>query len=89
MSILNAKKFLKAYLEQYEIEERLNNRLKTGMTRLERLKLLKEYERLGKRQNVLRHKISEEEFDDVLGDTLCMFYEDFMSGDFNETYFEI
>ncbi len=86
MSILSAKKFKEAYLKQYEVEVKLNNRIATNMSRFEREKLVKDYKTLGKRQNALKSKINKSEFEEILEDTLCHDYDTFKDGDFDEEY---
>ena len=74
----NTRKFREVYDRQFQIEELLELRLKNGMTQWEREDLIKEYKGLGKRMTVLSQKISEEQFDEYLQDTLCMEYDLFL-----------
>ena len=72
MSLLNAKKFLTTYTRQQEIREELDNGEARGYD-LENL--LKEFKKTGKRMTTLLSKISEEEYTEILEDTLCSDYE--------------
>ena len=77
MSKLNANKFLKAYLEQYEVECKLGARIENNMPTWERNELMKEYKKLSKRMNTLIAKIDEDTFNEFLSDTLCSDYEEY------------
>jgi hypothetical protein len=81
----NTIKFEAVYLRIYEIENLLDNRIESGMTKWERLDLIKEYKKLGKRLNVLTPKISESDFESELASMLCMDF-DVFNDEWNTEY---
>ena len=75
----NAQKYLDLYLAQWDVEQKLDDRLteEGWLTPWERRDLMKEFKSLGKKMNRLKDKVTDEDFNEHLGD-LCCEYSDFL-----------